>query len=63
MLRLVRICSFLFLFPLLPSTCSVRTELWLTCTDTELKARIEAFKAEKKGRKIAEIGLMDTSPG
>ncbi|KAL8968000.1 MAG: hypothetical protein Q9183_002666, partial [Haloplaca sp. 2 TL-2023] len=31
--------------------------------DTELKARIEAFKAEKKGAKLAESNIMDTSPG
>ncbi|KAL9116307.1 MAG: hypothetical protein Q9187_007169 [Circinaria calcarea] len=33
--------------------------------DTELKARIQAFKAEKKGKKIAEAGIMDmdTTPG
>ncbi|MCJ1319959.1 Ubiquitin conjugation factor E4 [Xylographa vitiligo] len=31
--------------------------------DTELKARIEAFKAEKKGKRLAEANLMDTTPG
>lgn len=29
------------------------------CIDTELKARIQAFKVEKKGKKIAEAGIMD----
>lgn len=31
--------------------------------DTDLRTRIEAFIAEKKGQKIAELSLMDTSPG
>ena len=33
--------------------------------DVELKARIEAFKSAKKGKKIAEAGIMemDTSAG
>jgi ubiquitin conjugation factor E4 B len=30
--------------------------------DTELLARIEAFKAEKKGKKLAASGVMDTGP-
>ncbi|MCJ1287001.1 hypothetical protein MMC26_006348 [Xylographa opegraphella] len=30
---------------------------------TALKARIEAFKAEKKGKRLAEANLMDTTPG
>ncbi|KAL8917560.1 MAG: hypothetical protein Q9172_005785 [Xanthocarpia lactea] len=30
---------------------------------TELKAQIEAFKAEKRGAKLAEVNIMDTSPG
>lgn len=30
--------------------------------DTELLGRIEAFKAEKKGKKIAESGVMDIRP-
>ena len=40
--------------------------MWTLLTilaDTELKARIEAFKAEKKGKKLAEAGIMDTTPG
>ena len=31
--------------------------------NAELKAQIQAFKHEKLGQKIAESGLMDTSPG
>ncbi|KAL8997592.1 MAG: hypothetical protein Q9188_006285 [Gyalolechia gomerana] len=31
--------------------------------DTELKAQIEAFKAEKRGAKIAQANIMDTSAG
>ncbi|KAL8719577.1 MAG: hypothetical protein Q9225_003429 [Loekoesia sp. 1 TL-2023] len=31
--------------------------------NTELKAQIEAFKAEKRGAKIAQASNMDTSPG
>ncbi|MCJ1389352.1 hypothetical protein MMC18_002208 [Xylographa bjoerkii] len=31
--------------------------------DTALKARIEAFKSEKKGKRLAEANLMDTTPG
>ncbi|KAL8861260.1 MAG: hypothetical protein Q9178_002476 [Gyalolechia marmorata] len=30
---------------------------------TELKAQIEAFKAEKRGAKLVEVNIMDTSPG
>ncbi|KAL8770278.1 MAG: hypothetical protein Q9209_003914 [Squamulea sp. 1 TL-2023] len=30
---------------------------------TELKDQIEAFKAEKRGAKLAEANIMDTSPG
>ncbi|KAI4245143.1 MAG: hypothetical protein L6R40_002742 [Gallowayella cf. fulva] len=30
---------------------------------TELKDRIEAFKAERRGAKLAEANIMDTSPG
>ncbi|KAI4229400.1 MAG: hypothetical protein L6R36_000941 [Xanthoria steineri] len=30
---------------------------------TELKGQIEAFKAEKRGAKLAEVNIMDTSPG
>lgn len=35
----------------------------LTIADTGLLARIEAFKAEKKGQKIANSGVMDLSSG
>ena len=31
----------------------------MSVVDTELKARIQAFKAEKKGKKIADAGVMD----
>lgn len=31
--------------------------------DTDLKAKIEAFKAERKGKKLAEANVMDTKPG
>jgi ubiquitin conjugation factor E4 B len=31
--------------------------------DTELKAKIEAFKAERKAKKLAEANLMDTTLG
>ena len=34
----------------------------VVCQDTELKARIEAFKAEKKGKTISMADVMDTSP-
>lgn len=33
--------------------------LLMSVVDTELKARIQAFKAEKKGKKIADAGVMD----
>ena len=39
---------------------------WLVandCIDVDLKARIQAFRAEKKGRKLTEANVMDTSPG
>ena len=35
------------------------SEIAKSTIDTELKARIQAFKAEKKGKKIAKAGLMD----
>ena len=31
--------------------------------DTDLKARIEAFKLEKKGKKLAEANIMDITSG
>ncbi len=31
--------------------------------DNDLRSRIEAFIAEKKGQRISEVSLMDTSPG
>ena len=31
--------------------------------DSDLKARIEAFKLEKKGKKLAEANIMDTTSG
>ena len=38
-----------------------RQPLTLFAPDTELLARIEEFKTEKKGQKIAESDLMDTT--
>ncbi|KAL8831689.1 MAG: hypothetical protein Q9170_005185 [Blastenia crenularia] len=32
-------------------------------SNTELRGQIEAFKVEKRGAKIAQAGIMDTSPG
>ena len=35
----------------------------LTFADTELKAKIEAFKSERIGRKALPVEQMDTSAG
>jgi hypothetical protein len=32
-------------------------------TDTDLKARIDAFKTEKKSKRLADANIMDTTPG
>jgi len=31
--------------------------------DTEMRAKIEAFKAERKGSALSDINVMDETPG
>lgn len=47
--------------PSKPVSIEARSEANLLATDTDMLARIQAFKAEKKEQKLSKVDLMDTS--
>lgn len=47
--------------PSKPVSIEARSEANLLATDTDMLARIQAFKAERKEQKLSKVDLMDTS--